>query len=102
LAGDLIIIYLSPSTPPPPPITPNPTTSPTFLLLSFQYSATASADLPFSALRSVVQPFRDEHDDTLGLVPPELATRTLVLVFAVLPTDNYALELKGKVISSNS
>ena len=39
--------------------------------------------LPFSALRAVAAPCRDEHDDTLGLVSPHLADRTVLLLFAV-------------------
>jgi len=61
--------------------------------LSFLFAAAERCSLPFSALRVVGAPFRDEHDDTLGLVPPHLAARCVLLVFAVAPEEDFALEL---------
>jgi hypothetical protein len=74
--------------------------------LAFLFTASAACSLPFSALRAVAQPFRDEHDDTLGLVPPELADRCVVLVFGMLPEEDFALERAraagaGKVEENN-
>jgi hypothetical protein len=61
--------------------------------LSYLFTSSAACSLPLSSLRVVAQPFRDEHDDTLGLVPPHLADRCVLLVFGVQPEDDFALEL---------
>jgi len=69
--------------------------------LAFLFTASAACSLPFSALRAVSQPFRDEHDDTLGLVPPELADRCVLLVFGMQPEEDYALE-RARAASANA